>query len=40
VEQYLLTDNEYYLHQKLSKQGTLKAQVVKGFEIEISKIFA
>lgn len=40
VEQYLITDNEYYLHQKLYKQGMLKAQVVKDFEIEISKIFA
>ena len=39
VEQYFIKDNEYYLHQKLAQQGTLKAQTIQGFEIEISKIF-
>lgn len=37
IEQYLLTDNKYYLHPKLCKQDIFKAQVVKGFKLEISK---
>ncbi|MEM1135757.1 MAG: Uma2 family endonuclease [Bacteroidota bacterium] len=40
VEQYLLKDQAYHLHQKLTKSGVLKSTVVEGFEMEIGIIFS
>ena len=39
VEQYLLKEGTFFLHQKLTESGILKSRVVKGFEMEIQSIF-
>ncbi|MEM8875466.1 MAG: Uma2 family endonuclease [Planctomycetota bacterium] len=39
VEQYLLDGNSYKLRRKLD-EGTLKCEVIEGFEIDVASIFA
>ncbi|MFN3489233.1 MAG: Uma2 family endonuclease [Emticicia sp.] len=39
VEQYLLKNGEYTLHQKLSENGKLKSLAIVGFELDVEAIF-
>ncbi len=40
VEQYLLEDENYHLHQKLSKKDTLRTSSFDGLEIPVKAIFS
>lgn len=40
VEQFFLKDGNFYLHQKLTEEGTLRSKVVIGFEMDIQSIFS
>lgn len=39
IEQYLLKEKAYHLHQKLTESGLLKSKVVPGFTLEIAEVF-
>ncbi len=39
IEQYLLQEGTFKLHQKLAKNGVIRSAVVTGFEVEIASIF-
>ncbi|MEM6300036.1 MAG: Uma2 family endonuclease [Bacteroidota bacterium] len=39
VEQYVLEEKNYQLHQKLSEQGEIRSKVIEGFSVDIRVIF-
>jgi Uma2 family endonuclease len=39
IEQFVLLEGKFYLHNKLEKKGVLTSLIVAGFQIDIEKIF-
>lgn len=39
LEQYVLLENEFYLHNKVEKTGFITSLVVPGFVLDVAKIF-